>query len=60
MMPSDALVNEGIGLCLLGVNAENEEKVINRHQSFVARRGQFVSMHPPSPRLPAFWKQFRQ
>ncbi len=60
VMPSDALVNEGIGLCLLAVNAENEEKVINRHPAFVARRGQFVSMHPPSPRLPAFWKQFRQ
>jgi len=58
--PSDALLQEGIGLCLLAVNAENEEKVISRHQEFVARGGRFVSMHPPSPRLPAFWKQFSQ
>lgn len=55
--PSDALLPEGVSLCLLAVNAENEEKVIARHAEFVRRGGQFVSIHPPSPRLPAFWKQ---
>lgn len=55
--PSDALLQEDVGLCLLAVNAENEEKVIARHAEFVRRGGRFVSLHPPSPRLPAFWKQ---
>lgn len=55
--PSDALLQENVGLCLLAVNAENEEKVIARHGEFIRRGGRFVSLHPPSPRLPAFWKQ---
>lgn len=54
--PSKALLQEDVGLCLLAVNAENEEKVIARHAEFVRRGGRFVSVHPPSPRLPAFWK----
>ncbi len=55
--PSDALLQDNVGLCLLAVNAENEEKVIARHAEFLRRGGRFASIHPPSPRLPAFWKQ---
>lgn len=52
---SDALVTRGADLCLLAVNAENEVRVIARHESFAAAGGEFVSLHPPSPRLPPFW-----
>lgn len=53
--PGAELDQDGIDLCLLAVNAENEEKVIARHGEFLARGGEFVSVHPPSPRLPTFW-----
>jgi SAM-dependent methyltransferase len=51
-----ALVEREVSLCLLGVNAENEDAVISRNADFVARGGEFVSIHPPSPRLPPFWQ----
>ncbi len=50
--PSDALLQQDVGLCLLAVN---KEKVIARHGEYLRRRGRFVSMHSPSPRLPAYW-----
>jgi hypothetical protein len=50
------LDESAVDLCLLAVNAENEEAVIGRHLPFVDRGGEFVSVHPPSPRLPAFWE----
>jgi SAM-dependent methyltransferase len=52
----EALSDDGIDLCLLAVNAENEEAVIARRREFAERGGEFVSLHPPSPRLPPFWK----
>jgi hypothetical protein len=56
VLAGDALGGEGIDLCLLAVNAENESAVIARRTDFVAGGGEFASFHPPSPRLPAFWK----
>jgi SAM-dependent methyltransferase len=53
ILPSDALVSEGIDLCLLAVNAENEERVIARHDRFREGGGRFASLHPPSERLVA-------
>lgn len=47
-----------VSLCLLMVNAESEEKVMAAHPEFLNRGGQFVSLCPPSPRLPAFWEEF--
>jgi SAM-dependent methyltransferase len=57
VIPGDALAEDGIDVCLLAVNAENEEAVIARRAEFVAAGGEFVSLHPPSPRLPEFWKK---
>lgn len=45
---SGALVNH-VGLCLLSVNHENEEKVINRHGQFLSSGGEFLSVNSPSP-----------
>ena len=57
VMAGDELDASGVDLCLLAVNAENEEAVIGRHAAFVERGGEFVSVHPPSPRLPDFWQE---
>ncbi len=56
VVPGDTLGQSGLDLCLLAVNAENEETVIARHAPFLERGGEFVSLHPPSPRLPDLWK----
>lgn len=56
IVPSAGLEEQPVDLCLLAVNAENEEAVIARHRAFVERGGRFVSLHPPSPRLPEFWR----
>jgi hypothetical protein len=56
--PSDALGNAEGALCLLAVNAENEERVIAKHDVFARDGGEFASLHPPSPRLPAFWRRY--
>jgi len=55
ILPSSALIEESINLCLLAVNAENEENVIAKHPIYQNNGGRFVSVHPPSKRLPAFW-----
>lgn len=47
-----------VSVCLLMVNAESEERVMASHPEFLNRGGQFVSLCPPSPRLPAFWQGF--
>src|SRR5205823_3573717 len=57
VLSSDALLERSINLCLLAVNAENEEKVVGKHQAYLEKGGQFASVHPPSRRLPAFWTQ---
>jgi 2-polyprenyl-3-methyl-5-hydroxy-6-metoxy-1,4-benzoquinol methylase len=56
IISSDCLAASAVDLCLLAVNAENEERVISRHSTYVERGGRFVSLHPPSPRLPDFWR----
>lgn len=55
ILPSTAIQENSITLCLLAVNAECENKVIAKHQEFIRKGGQFVSVLPPSGRLPAFW-----
>ena len=55
VVPGDVLTADGIDLCLLAVNAENEESVMARRAEFLAGGGEFASIHPPSPRLPEFW-----
>ena len=57
ILSSDMLEKHGIDLCLLAVNTECEEKVIEKHHSFLQRGGNFYSILPPSDRLPSFWKQ---
>jgi len=57
VLSSDALRERSIDLCLLAVNAENEEKVIGKHRAYLERGGQFASVHPPSHRLPPFWSR---
>jgi len=47
----DALDDNSVGLCLLAVNAENEDKVIAKHQTYLAKGGRFASVLPPSDRL---------
>lgn len=44
-----------LDICLLGVNAENEERLMAKHAAFAEAGGKFVSILPPSPRLPEFW-----
>jgi SAM-dependent methyltransferase len=48
--PSSALYGR-VGDCFMAVNAENEDKVVARHQDFVSRGGRFLSVNSPSPRL---------
>lgn len=57
ILPSDTLKKQGIDLCLLAVNTECEENVIEKHYSFLERGGRFYSVLPPSEKLPPFWKQ---
>jgi SAM-dependent methyltransferase len=57
--PSSALDELGPALCLLAVNAENEETVIARHAPFEARGGRFASVCPPSHRLLPVWSELR-
>ena len=57
-MSSSALYGKGIDIVLLGVNTENEEKVINKHEKWVSMGGQFFSILPPSDILLPFWKHF--
>lgn len=57
--PASALYEHSIDLCLLGVNFECEDKVIAKHPKFLEKGGTFVSVLPPSHRLPDFWKKFQ-
>jgi hypothetical protein len=47
---SQALLEEDVGLCLLSVNPEIEEKVLDGNRAFVARGGQFASIFAASDR----------
>lgn len=56
---SGAEINDhDIGLVLLGVNTEVEDKVIQKHQEYIARGGIFYSILPPSEILPPFWSKY--
>jgi hypothetical protein len=47
---SQALVDQNVGLCLLSVPPEVEEKVIAKNETLVERGGQFASIFPASVR----------
>lgn len=53
--PGGDLEKRGVDLCLLAVNAENEDKVIAKHKAYQEKGGRFVSILPPSKHLPPFW-----
>jgi len=49
--PGELLEQNSVDLCLLAVNAENEERVVSKHQTYLAKGGRFASVLPPSNRL---------
>ena len=53
----DLLTDHPDAVCLLAVNAENDEKVMAKHKSFTENGGLFVPILPPVNRLPQFWQQ---
>ena len=55
ILPGSVLEERPVELCLLAVNAENEEKVLARHQAYEQMGGRFHSLHPPSSRLLPIW-----
>ncbi len=55
--PGAALQRDAVDVCLLAVNAENEEKVIARHLAWQQQGGQFFSLFPPSKRLLSVWEE---
>ena len=57
IISSEALYSLGIDICLLGVNAENEDKVIVKHTEWVRNGGIFWAVLPPSDRLLPVWHQ---
>ena len=48
---SEYLINNNIALCLLAVNAENEDVVINNNLEYTRKGGKFVSVLSPSKYL---------
>ncbi|HJJ42272.1 MAG TPA: class I SAM-dependent methyltransferase [Methanocorpusculum sp.] len=54
--PSNFLYSDSIDICLLAVNTENEEAVIQKHKRFIDDGGKFYSILPPSNRLLPVWK----
>lgn len=58
VLAGEELEKMAIDVCLLAVNAENEDTVIAKHQTFESRGGRFYSLHPPSPRLLPLWGHF--
>jgi SAM-dependent methyltransferase len=55
--PARNLDESGVTLCLLAVNAENEAKVIRKHEAYLAAGGRFFSVLPPSDRLLPVWQE---
>ncbi|OGT38006.1 MAG: hypothetical protein A3F11_03280 [Gammaproteobacteria bacterium RIFCSPHIGHO2_12_FULL_37_14] len=53
---SDFLQKHNIDVCLMGVNTENEQTVINKHISWSEGKLTFYSILPPSNRLIPFWR----
>ena len=56
IMPSDVLYSQGIDICLLAVNTENEDKVTGKHAKWVQNGGTFWSVLPPSELLLPVWQ----
>lgn len=54
VLPSTALIDENIALCLLSMSPESEKKVISAKHEYAARGGRFGSIFPSSPI--AFWR----
>jgi hypothetical protein len=50
ILSSQALVERGVGLCLLALSINNEDKVIARNAAFVEAGGRFRSIFRASPR----------
>ena len=46
ILGSDALYKEGVKLCLLGLNPQNQSKVIEKHDAFIKTGGIFASIFP--------------
>ena len=55
-MPSDALYSDAVDICLLAVNAENEDKVVRKHAKWTQGGGTFWSILPPSDLLLPVWQ----
>jgi hypothetical protein len=51
IVPSTTLLDHPGGLCLLGLNPDVEEKVIDKNQAFTATGGTFQSILADSPRF---------
>ncbi len=56
ILPSSTLYSEGISLCLLTVNTENEERVLEKHKTWSKEGGRFFSIFPPSDLLLPIWE----
>lgn len=59
IIAGDRLPEHDVDLCLLAVNAENEEKVIAKHRQYEEQGGRFASIHPPSRRLLPLWNHIQ-
>ena len=46
ILGSDSLYSRDIGLCLLGLNPQNQTKVVEKHMQFSAKGGKFASIFP--------------
>jgi hypothetical protein len=59
IQPSSILSEVDPGLVLLGVNEENEEKVLSKNKDIFSLHNAVYSLNPPSTRLPPFWLDMR-
>jgi len=57
IVSSNELYSANIDICLLAVNAENEDTVIGKHNKWIEKGGQFYSVLPPSEKLIPFWEK---
>lgn len=55
ILPGESLEKYSVDLCLLAVNAENDEKVMAKHREYQKKGGCFVPILPPSDNLLPFW-----
>ena len=55
IQPSRSLYEDSITFCLLGVNMENESKVMENHTTWIKNGGIFRSILPPSDMLLDVW-----